>query len=61
MGDDGAEGLLTIKNIGGRTIAQNKETSLVFGMPAKAIEYGAANEVLPLEDIITVVRNAGIK
>ena len=61
MGKDGAEGLLSIKNIGGRTIAQNEETSLVFGMPAKAIEYGAANEVLPLEDIIAVVRNTGIK
>ena len=61
MGDDGAEGLLNIKKTGGRTIAQDEETSLVFGMPAKAIEFGAVNEVLPLENIITVIRNTGIK
>jgi len=61
MGEDGAGGLLSIKKMGGRTIAQNEETSLVFGMPAKAVEYGAADEVLPLEDIITVIRNTDVK
>ncbi|MFC1562544.1 chemotaxis-specific protein-glutamate methyltransferase CheB [candidate division KSB1 bacterium] len=61
MGEDGAKGLLNIKKTGGRTIAQNEETSLVFGMPAKAIECGAVNEVHPLQDIITMIKNTGTR
>lgn len=51
MGDDGAEGLLMMKQAGAVTIAQDQETSMVFGMPQKAIEAGAADYVLPLHQI----------
>lgn len=51
MGKDGAEGLLSIRRAGGRTIAQDEATSVVFGMPREAILLGAAEQVLPLEKI----------
>ncbi|MFH0975910.1 MAG: chemotaxis response regulator protein-glutamate methylesterase [Spirochaetota bacterium] len=51
MGDDGAAGLLEMKNAGSNTIAQNEETCVVFGMPFEAIKRGAADKVLPLQDI----------
>ena len=51
MGRDGAAGLLAIHKAGGFTVAQNAETSVVFGMPAAAIEAGGADHVLPLDDI----------
>ncbi len=45
MGADGAAGLLTIRRHGGRTFAQDEATSVVFGMPKRAIELGAAMTV----------------
>ena len=51
MGRDGAVGLKIIKQQGGFTIAQNEETSTIFGMPKAAIEVGAADRVLPLYEI----------
>lgn len=51
MGADGAEGCKMIIDNGGRTLVQNKETSVVFGMPSVAIEMGAASEILPLDKI----------
>lgn len=48
---DGTEGVRAIKNMGGVVIAQNKETSQVFGMPAAAIETGCVDFILPLEKI----------
>ena len=51
MGKDGAEGLLAIRRAGGRTIAQDESTSVVFGMPREAILLGAAEQILPLEKI----------
>ncbi len=51
MGRDGAAGLLAIRNAGGRTLAQDEETSVVYGMPMAAWENGAAEAALPLEDI----------
>jgi two-component system, chemotaxis family, protein-glutamate methylesterase/glutaminase len=51
MGDDGAAGLLEMREVGARTIAQDEATSVVFGMPAVGIEIGAAEEVLPLPEI----------
>jgi two-component system chemotaxis response regulator CheB len=51
MGEDGAEGLLAIRRAGGRTIAQDEATSVVFGMPREAILLGAAEQVLALEKI----------
>ena len=51
MGADGAAGLLHLREAGAMTIAQNEETSVVFGMPREAIRLGAARHVLPLEQI----------
>lgn len=51
MGADGARGLLAIAQSGGRTIAQDQESCVVFGMPRAAIEAGAAQQVLPLQQI----------
>jgi two-component system chemotaxis response regulator CheB len=49
MGADGADGLLRMREAGAFTIAQDKETSVVWGMPGEASRRGAACEVLPLE------------
>ena len=51
MGSDGAEGMRTIAQSGGFTIAQNEATSVVFGMPKVAIELGAAQHVIALNEI----------
>jgi len=48
MGDDGAQGLLEMRNAGARTFAQDEATSVVFGMPKEAIARGAAERVVPL-------------
>jgi two-component system chemotaxis response regulator CheB len=47
MGEDGADGLRDLKNAGATTIAQDEETSAVFGMPAAAIRLGVVDHVLP--------------
>ena len=51
MGDDGARGLLEMRVMGSHTVAQDEETSIVFGMPREAIELGAAEKVLPLQKV----------
>jgi two-component system, chemotaxis family, protein-glutamate methylesterase/glutaminase len=51
MGDDGAAGLLQMKQSGAYTIAQNESTCIVFGMPKEAIQAGAVDVVLPIGDI----------
>lgn len=56
MGEDGAAGLLEMKNLGGYTIAQDKASSTVFGMPRRAIELGAACEVLSLHQLAKFIQ-----
>ena len=51
MGDDGARGLLAMRQAGARTAAQDEATCVVFGMPHEAIKIGAAAEVLPLDAV----------
>jgi two-component system chemotaxis response regulator CheB len=59
MGDDGAEGLLEMRQSGALTIAQDEATSTVFGMPREAIKRGAAKIVLPLERIASALHPNG--
>ncbi|NDJ85115.1 MAG: chemotaxis-specific protein-glutamate methyltransferase CheB [Chloroflexi bacterium] len=51
MGEDGAQGLAMLHEKGARTIAQDEESCVVFGMPASAIARGAAEFVLPVEQM----------
>ena len=55
MGDDGANGLLEMKQAGAATIAQDEATCVVFGMPCEAIKRGAAQKVLPIQEIAGAV------
>jgi two-component system, chemotaxis family, protein-glutamate methylesterase/glutaminase len=51
MGDDGARGLLAMRQAGARTLAQNEATCVVYGMPKEAVALGGAEGVLPLDRI----------
>jgi len=51
MGKDGAEGLAAIKAAGGKTLAQDKDSSVIWGMPRAAVELGVVDEVVGLEEI----------
>jgi two-component system chemotaxis response regulator CheB len=51
MGRDGASGLLALRQAGGLTVAQDEETSIVYGMPREAALLGAAVRILPLGEI----------
>jgi two-component system chemotaxis response regulator CheB len=55
MGNDGAEGLQAMRRAGAHTVAQDKGTCVVFGMPAVAIELGAAEQVLPAKQIAAAI------
>lgn len=65
MGGDGARGLLQMHRAGALTIAQDEETSVVYGMPREAVALGAAQQVLPLTDIpemlVTLANMEGIR
>jgi len=56
MGKDGAAGAVAIKKAEGRTLAQDQESSVIFGMPKAAIDSGAIDEVAPLEEIASRLR-----
>ncbi|MCF6336385.1 MAG: chemotaxis response regulator protein-glutamate methylesterase [Gammaproteobacteria bacterium] len=51
MGRDGARSMLSLRQYGAHTIAQNEETCAVYGMPKAAIDMNAAIEILPVDDI----------
>ncbi|WP_337172976.1 chemotaxis-specific protein-glutamate methyltransferase CheB [Paludisphaera sp.] len=55
MGRDGAEGLLALRRRGWATVAQDRGSSVVWGMPRAAVELGAAEVVAPLEEIAGVL------
>jgi len=58
MGDDGAHGMLEMKNAGAFNIAQNEASCVVFGMPQEAIKKGGVDKVLPLTNIAGAVLRA---
>ena len=51
MGNDGAEGMLSIREAGGQTIAESEESSVVYGMPRAAVKKGAVKDVVHLDRI----------
>jgi two-component system chemotaxis response regulator CheB len=55
MGDDGANGMLEMKEAGAYTIAQDEQSSVVFGMPQEAIKRGAVDRILSLNKISSAV------
>jgi two-component system chemotaxis response regulator CheB len=55
MGDDGAKGLLEMKEAGAVTMAQDEKSCVVFGMPKEAVKLGAVDKVLPLDGIAAAV------
>jgi two-component system chemotaxis response regulator CheB len=55
MGRDGAKGLAAVKAAGGATLAQDKASSLVYGMPKAAVELGVVDTVSPLDRIAAVI------
>ncbi|WP_054840601.1 chemotaxis-specific protein-glutamate methyltransferase CheB [Thermococcus sp. JCM 11816] len=55
MGRDGAEGIVAIKRKGGITIAQDKETSIIYGMPKAAAETGMVDYIVPLDKIADTI------
>ena len=55
MGSDGAAGIRAVKGAGGGTIAQDEETSAVYGMPKRAVETGCIDDVLPISEIASGV------
>ncbi len=57
MGKDGAKGLLTMKLKGSYTIAQDEETSVVYGMPREAKMIGAVSKVFPLQNVARSIVN----
>ncbi|MBF0301154.1 MAG: chemotaxis response regulator protein-glutamate methylesterase [Oligoflexia bacterium] len=57
MGDDGALGMLEMKQVGSFNLAQNEASSVVFGMPKVAIEKGGVDKVLSLEEIAKYLLN----
>ena len=59
MGDDGARGLKEMHDAGATTVAEDESTCVVFGMPKEAIRLGAADRVLPLDEIPAAILRAG--
>ena len=55
MGDDGARGMKQMHDRGARTVAQNEDTCVVFGMPMEAIKLGAVDDVLPIGQIASAI------
>mgnify|MGYP003582783472 FL=1 len=51
MGDDGARGLKEMREAGAPTIAQDEQTSVVWGMPGQAVKLGGVDKILPLEAV----------
>ncbi|PKQ15442.1 MAG: chemotaxis response regulator protein-glutamate methylesterase [Actinobacteria bacterium HGW-Actinobacteria-7] len=56
MGSDGAMGSLAIRRAGGNVVVQDEATSVIWGMPGSAVRFGAADLVVPVEQVATEIR-----
>jgi two-component system chemotaxis response regulator CheB len=61
MGDDGAKAMLKLRQSGAYTIAQDEETCIVYGMPRAAVECGAIEKILPLQEVAGDILSAAIR
>ncbi len=61
MGADGADALLRMRKAGCRTVAQDEDTSVVWGMPGVAVKLGAAEKILPLKRVPNYIINEAYK
>jgi len=59
MGDDGARGLLSMREAGARTVAQDEASCVVFGMPKEALRLGAAQGTESLQGIPRLIEQYG--
>lgn len=59
MGNDGLQGLAEVREAGGRVLAQDEESSVIFGMPGAAVAAGIADEVLPLDALAARIAACG--
>jgi len=57
MGHDGSKGIEAISDAGGFTVAQDEESSVIFGMPGSAIKTGKVNRIIPLDKIATFIND----
>jgi len=55
MGDDGARGMLEMKEAGAYNISQDEATSVVYGMPKEAVKQGGVDKIAPLQNIAAEV------
>ncbi len=58
MGSDGLTGMEKIKKDGGKTLAQNEETCVIYGMPKAVVEAGIVDKIIPLEEIAGEIVNS---
>ena len=57
MGKDGAQGIKAVFDAGGGTVAQDGESSIIFGMPSAAIDLGAVCKVVPVSEIASFLNS----
>ena len=55
MGNDGSAGMLKLKEIGAITVAQDSDSSIVYGMPKEAVKIGAADYSLSINEIVNTI------
>ena len=56
IGEDGVEGLLSLRKSGAKTLTTNEESSIVYGMPKRAKEKNACEEILSIDEIIKEIK-----
>jgi two-component system chemotaxis response regulator CheB len=61
MGDDGAQGMLEMKQAGAYNIAQDRDSCVVFGMPNEAINLGGVDRIMALDHIASLLMKLSVK